>query len=222
MKKIFELIQDNLLRNRRPSVFGPHQLLPIITISRERGSGGRLIAYKVAQRLGRPWQVYHKEIIEDITKRSHLEKALIKEVDEKRIPTINRLLLDVFSKKYSTFSNYYKHLLQVLATIGNRGRAIIIGRGANFLFPHALNVRIICPMAQRIAWMMRFEKMSRSEAELNLADSDRDREEYNRVLFHHSPKKAHHYDLIIRTGEKISLDDAADIIVYAARKRFGI
>ncbi len=222
MKKIFELVQHNLLRNRARLSLESQPLLPIITLSRERGSGGRLIAYLVAQKLGTPWKVYHKEIIEDITKRSNLQEELIREVDERRIPMINRLLLDIFRKQYPTLNNYYKHLLQVLSTIGNRGHAIIIGRGANFLFPQALNVRIICSMKQRIAWMMEYEKISREKAIKNLTDSDHDREEYNRVLFHHSPKKAHHYDLIIRTGEKLSLEDAAELIVQAAKKRFRI
>jgi len=222
MRKIFQLIQRNLLSEKTEAYLRLRKKLPIITISRERGSGGRPIAYLVAKKLGPPWEVYHKQIIDDITKQTRLEKELISQVDEKQIPMIERILLDTLGKKYSTLSNYYKHLLRVLSAVGNRGHAIIIGRGANFLFSKSLNVRIICTMPQRIAWMMEYEKMTREEAILDLDRSDLEREEYNRVLFHHSVKKAHHYDLIVRTGRNVSIEDAADIIVCAAKKRFQI
>lgn len=223
MKKLFELINKNL---ESTSIFGflrgrERSSLPIITISREKGSGGRPIAFLVARQLGTPWRVFHKDIVDQIAKETNLEKELIEEVDEDNVPFIEQMIDNVMGKQYMNLSAYYKHLVRILSTIGNRGHAIIIGRGANFLFPNALKVRIICEMEERIRKVMKYEKVSRREAVEMIEESDKKRTEFTKSLFQHDPRKAHHYDLIIRTGVNVTLEDAADLIVDAAKKRFG-
>lgn len=224
MKKLFELINKNL---ESTSIFGflrgrERSSLPIITISREKGSGGRPIAFLVARQLGAPWRVFHKDIVDQIAKETNLEKELIEEVDEDNVPFIEQMIDNVMGKQYMNLSAYYKHLVRILSTIGNRGHAIIIGRGANFLFPSALKVRIICEMEERIRKVMKYEKVSRREAVEMIEESDKKRTEFTKSLFQHDPRKAHHYDLIIRTGVSVTLEDAADLIVDAAKKRFGL
>lgn len=222
MRKLFELINKNLFfagvfqRAKKPA----GRQLPIITISREKGSGGRMVAHLVAKKLGRPWKVYHKEIIDEIAKKTNLEKELIKEVDEAHVPLIEKIIGNFFGKRYLNLASYYKNLVKILSTIGQRGHAIIVGRGANFLFPTALKVRLICEMPQRILWMREYENLTEKEALLRIEKSDKERMEFVRTVFNHDPRKAHHYDLIIRTGPRLSIDDAADLIVKMAKKRF--
>lgn len=224
MKKLFQLISKNWHRSqpKLPVLKNLNQRLPIITISRERGSGGKVVAQLVAKKLGAPWRVYHKEIIDEIAKETHLEKQLIKEVDEKRYYLIDRMIADTLGKNYLTLNSYYKNLLKILSTIGNRGYAVIIGRGVNFLLPSALKIRIICQMEQRIKWMMKYEKMTKTQAISDIDESDKNRDEFTKTLFGHNVRKAHHYDLTIRTGKGLDIEEAADLIVSLAKKRFGI
>ncbi len=227
MKKLYELIQKNsllatlsdLLSKSRPPARAE---LPIITLSREKGSGGRPIAYLVEKQLGEPWKVYHKEIIEVIAKETKLEKKLIKEIDESNIPLIEEIVAEFFGRRYFNFSTYYRNLVKILSTIGHRGYAIIVGRGANFLIPASLKVRIICEMPQRIKWMMEYEHLTKTQAVKSIEESDRRRIEFIETIYKHDPRKAHHYDLVIRTGPKLSIDDAATLIVTAAKRRFRI
>lgn len=222
MKRFFELINKNIsefFTGKRPPL-SIEKELPLITISREKGSGGRPIAYLVAEKLGKPWEVFHKEIIDEMAKEVKLQKELISEVDENRIPFIEELVADFFGKKNVTLSNYYKHLVKILSTIGHRGYAVIVGRGANYLLPHALKVRTICEMQQRIAWMMEFENISKNEAVRRIKESDEKRYDFEKALYNHDVRKAHHYDLVIRTGTNLGIGEAADIIVNAAKKRF--
>jgi len=224
MKKLFELINQNFRSSRLFGFLQQHENndLPLITISREKGSGGRPIAFLVAKKLGKPWRVFHKDIVEHIAKEANLEKELIEEVDESNKPLIEQIIDNVMGKQYINLPGYYKHLVRILSTIGNRGHAIIIGRGANFLFPKALKVRIICVMEERIRKVMKYEKVTRREAIELIDTSDKKRSEFTRSLFQHDPRKAHHYDLIIRTCHNVSLEDAADLIVKAAKQRFHI
>lgn len=222
MKRIFQLIDKNL-RSLKLSLFAkktPDKNLPLITISREKGSGGRMIAHLVAKKLGNPWKVYHKEIVEEIAKNTHLEKELINEIDEKHVSLIDDLVSNFFGKKNLSLSGYYKQLIKIISTINQRGFAIIVGRGANFLLPHALKVRTICEFEQRITWLMKFENISRREAMARIEKSDRERREFIETLFHHDHRKARHYDLIIRTSSDLSIEDASNLIVKLAKKRF--
>jgi cytidylate kinase len=225
MKRLYELIQKNLSFDKVSELFGKQlskDQLPLITISREKGSGGRPIAHLVAKKLGYPWKVYHEEIVNEIVEKTHLETQLVKEVDEANIPLIDEIVADFFGRRYLNLSGYYKELIKILSTIGHRGHAVIVGRGADYLFPHALKIRIICEMDQRIKWMREFEKITRDEAVRRIDESDKKRIEFVETVFKHDPRKAHHYDLVVRTGTSLSIEDAADLIVRLAKRRFGI
>ncbi len=221
MKRLFELINRNLegtaIRgfgkniNTKPS---------LITISREQGSGGRPIAYLLAKKLKNPWRVYHKDIVDEIAQETSLDLELIEQLDEHQSSAIKELLNTVFGKQFLTMNAYYKHLLHILASIGTRGNAIIIGRGANFLFPQALKVRIVSSMEDRIQAMIKYEHISSKEAKKQIEKSDQDRNTFTQELFHHDPRKAHHYDIVIRTGKNITVEDAADMILALAKKKF--
>jgi cytidylate kinase len=225
MKKIFQLINKNLSffslagfqkKDKKPKP------LPVITLSREKGSGGKLIADLVAKKLGKNWKVYHKEIIEKIAQETKLEKELISQIDEKNISLVEKLIGDFLGKHHPPLSTYYRQLIKILSQINQRGYAVIVGRGAEYLLPQALKIRIICEMEQRIKWLMQFEKLSRKQALEQIEKSDTERLNFIKTLYKHDQRKAHHYDLVIRTGPNLSLEDAADLIVSLAKKRFKI
>lgn len=223
MKKIYRLIEKNLIEK----IFPQEQIIsqgapPIITISREMGSGGKPVANLVAKRLGKQWKVYDQEIIDEIAKEAKLEKQLVKSIDEKRLPLVDELIAEIFGRRFLNLSGYYKHLVKVLSLIGQRGYAIILGRGANFFFPHALKIRIVCEMNQRITWEMTHENISRSMAIKRIENSDEERHHFVQILFNHDHKKAHHYDLVVRTGPNLTIEDATDMIVDLAKRRFKI
>lgn len=221
MKRLFELINKNLEGTSLHHLYkNKNTNLRIITISRERGSGGKPIAYLLAKKLGAPWRVYHKDIVDEIAHETALDPELVEQLDERQSSAIKELINTVFGKKFLSMNAYFKHLLHTLASIGTRGNAIIIGRGANFLFPNALKVRIVSSMEDRIQAMMQYEHISAREAKKSIEESDTDRNTFTKELFQHDPRKSHHYDLVIRTGKNISAEDAADTISLLAQRKF--
>ena len=215
MRRLFELINKNFdgtLLHR----------VPIITISREKGSGGRTIAYLIAKKLKSPWRVYHKDIVEEIANETALDPELVKELDEHQSSAIKELLSSIFGKQFLSINTYHKHLLHILATIGTRGYAVIIGRGANYLFPNALKVRIVSSMENRIHALVKYEHISPKEAKKQIEQSDKERNEFTTSLFQHDQRKAHHYDIVIRTSKDINVEDATDVIISLAKKKFKI
>lgn len=224
MKRLFNLINKNyetfykhVFHIRQPL---QENHLPIITISRQMGSGGKPIADLVVRKLGKPWKVYHKDILDQIAKEAKLEKEIVEEVEETKKPLISEIVFDALGKKYMSLPSYYKQLLKILSKIGKRGNAIIIGRGASYLFPKSLKIRIICDFEQRIKWLMKYDKISKSEAMQRIKESDLARANFTKTLFKHDDQKAHHFDLVIKTGSNLGIKEAADLIVCLVKKRF--
>jgi hypothetical protein len=206
---------DNLLQQCR----GP---LPLITISREMGSGGKAAANLIALQLGKPWKVFDHELIDKIAKNKKLEEDLIETINPKKLPLVDIIINKTFGKRISRLTGYQRHLIKVMTLVGLKGYTIILGRGGNFLFPEALNIRMICQMDQRIVWEMTYENISRPEAEKRIYESDKERREFVESLFNHNHTKAYHYDLAIRTGKDITVEDAANIIIDLAKRKFRI
>lgn len=226
MKKVHELINTNFFKSIYSNFIKKEEekedKLPLITISREKGAGGRLIAHLLKKKLKDPWKVYRKEIVERIAKESRLEQKLINEVDEKKIPLIDEVISNFFGKRYMKLNDYYRYLIKILSTIGNRGYAIIVGRGANSLFPHSLKVRVISDFEYRIKSMIKYQKVSRKKAISLIQNSDEDRKAFTQALFKHDIRNPRNYDIVIKTGDDLNIKDATDIIYKLAKNKFNI
>lgn len=221
MEKFYKIFQNNFFHKKK--AFQPaNGSLPLITISREMGSGGKSTANLIALQLGEPWKVYDHELIDEIAKNKDLEDKLIKSIDPKKLPLVDVIISNTFGKRLTNLSGYQRHLVRVMTLVGIKGYSIILGRGGNLLFPHALNIRMICQMDQRIIWQMTYENVSRGEAIRRIEKSDHERKEFVESLFNHNHCKAYHYDLVIRTGTFITIEDAGNIIIDLAKRKFKI
>src|SRR3989339_160079 len=221
MEKFYKIFQNKFFSSKKSSQQsnGP---LPLITISRQMGSGGKSVANLIASYLGKPWMVYDHEQIDKIAKNKQLEEKLAHSIDPKKLPLADIIIAKTFGKRFPHLSGYQRHLIRVMTLVGLKGYAIILGRGGNFLFPHALNIRMICQFDQRITWQMTYEHISRPEAIKRIEESDIERKEFVESLFNHNHCRAYHYNLVIRTGSDITIEDAANIIIDLAKRKFKI
>src|SRR4030042_3393148 len=135
------------------TLFGPHKKFdPCITVSRETGSGGRLIATLVAKKL--KMKFYDKEFVELIAKSARKRKEVIETLDERSRGFVEGLINSLAdSNSKLSESRYLRYLYQTILSLTEKSKAVILGRGANFIIPaeKALNVRIIAPLDVRIA-----------------------------------------------------------------------
>lgn len=226
MKRLFELVEKNLfLSNLSKKLHFPSKKdfnKPIITISREFGSSGSIIAEKIAKKLGKKWKAYHSEIVNKIAIQTNISRDIIDKIDETKIPAINLIIGDFFGKKYVNLSNYLKNLKKVISNISDRGYAVIVGRGSNFLLPGSLKIRIITDMEKRIRNVMKFRKVSREKAILMINSSDKKRSEFTTQLFKHSNKNPYHYDIVFKTGDFLDDDEVVSVISQIAKKKFNL
>ncbi len=219
MEKFYKFFRKSFFRTSPPK---HNNSYPIITISREMGSGGKSTANLIASQLGEPWKVYDHEYIDKIAKDKKLEEKLVASIDPKRLPLADIIIAKTFGKRFSRLSGYQRHLIKIMTLVGLKGHTIILGRGANFLFPNSLKIRFVCQMDQRIIWQMTYEHISRGEAEKRINVSDIERKEFVHSLFNHNHCRAYHYDLVIRTGSDITVEESANVIIELAKRRFKI
>ena len=83
MKSIPQLIEEQVHRWQIQQQKKPEDkaIVPIVTLSREPGSGGRIVAQKLSERLG--YQVFHQEVLHEMAKRAEISEQLLATLDER-------------------------------------------------------------------------------------------------------------------------------------------
>ena len=187
---------------------------PVITIRRTMGSGGRIVARKLADDLG--FSLWDKELIDAIAAASEMPKSIVEAFDEKTISEIRLLIYAVLGNYDLTGFMYLKHLTRIVAAIASVGNAVILGRGVNFLLPNALNIRMDASLERRIENMMSYEGEDRHKAEGKIRKSDRERERFVMDVFGKERVRSFNYDVSLWM-DKFTADGAVEIIKAAYR-----
>ncbi|MDD2823091.1 MAG: cytidylate kinase-like family protein [Candidatus Daviesbacteria bacterium] len=221
--KIFNIVNKNL----QSSINHPftksvleNKSFPIITISREKGAGGIVVAEKLAKKLGKKWDYYHKDIVDQIAKESKTSPERVEELEEKPIPYLQDFLEGWIGGDGMDVNKYHKNLIKVLYALGSKGHSILVGRGANFIFPNSLKVRIIADKEQRIKWLMQYEKLSEKAATEEADETDKESTKFISNLYNKDITDPKNYDLVIKTSLVLPAEEAVDIIARVAKKRF--
>ena len=195
------------------------QPLPTVTISRERGSGGSSIARLVAERLG--FVLFDSEIVDHVARSASVDRLVVMHMDERSQRSIQAWADRVTQNQNFSAQSYMAHLTKTLLTIGEKGRAVIIGRGAHLLLPveRCIRVRVIAPQEIRIQRLAAGLGREPSEAAAVIAETDQQRAEFIRESFQQIDANPLLYDLVINTG-RIALETAAELVGRAVEAKF--
>lgn len=183
--------------------------MAIITISRGSYTRGKEIAEKVAKKLG--YDCVARETLLEASKEFNVpEIKLVRALHD--APSI----LDRFSYGKEKFLAFYqaaflKHL--------QKDNIVYHGLAGHFLLKgvhHVLKVRIIADMEDRVKFEMEREKISEKQAYRLLKNDDEERSKWSKYVHGIDTNDPSLYDLVIKT-RKIAVDDAVDIICYAAK-----
>ena len=191
---------------------------PIITISREPGSGGSEIARRLSRALN--MDLIGGQIIQHVADSAKMSRKVIESLDEKEVSFRDTLLMSLFGESRPWPADYLKHLTRVIGTIGAFGNVIIVGRGANFILPQekTFKVRIIAPLELRIKYIMDDSGYKRAEAEQYVVKRENNGKAFIRKYYNVDVADPKYYDIIINT-EKISIGQATESIISAFNQR---
>ena len=191
---------------------------PVITISREPGSGGSEIARRLAKALD--MDLIGAQIIQHVADSAKMSRKVIESLDEKEVSFRDTLLSSLFGEYRPWPGEFLQHLTRVIGTIGVFGNTIIVGRGANHILPRekAFKVRIIAPLEYRIKYFMEDRGYTKAEAEQYVVKTENNRKAFVRKYFNADVADPKHYDIIINT-EGMSLEAATQAIIAAFKKK---
>ncbi len=187
----------------------------IIALGREFGSGGHVIAKKLAEHYNIP--LYNKELLAEIAKDGAYSREMLEHMDEKPVNlafmpmplggSAVSLEQDVAIRQF----NFMKKKAEV-----EKESFVVIGRCADEVLsdnPHLFRVFVLGEKDSKVKRIMEREGINEKQALAKMKKIDKMRKTYHNFYCENKWGDSRGYDLCINTG-KIDIDTAVDIIVH--------
>ncbi len=156
---------------------------PYVTVSREFGCDALGLADQLATRLD--WQVYDRQIVDEIARDAHVTRTVVQSLDERAQNWLGEYIANLTFAQPFTEVEFHHHLVKVVTAIARHGKAVIVGRGANFFLPPegGVRVRITAPIETRARWLESRHGMAHRDAMRRIRKEDSDRAAFVDHLF---------------------------------------
>lgn len=191
----------------------------IITISREFGSGGRLIGRRLAEKLDVPY--YDKELLDRIAEESGFCRKMIEDAEKKAKNSFLYSLASAMGtgeagpESLSLNERFFLAQFDTIKKIADEGPCVIVGRCADYILrgmPEATNVFIYAEEADKIKRAVQEYGVPEDSVKKMMKDTDKARANY--YAYHTGRKWGEHvnYHLSIDSGY-LEIEDIVDIII---------
>jgi cytidylate kinase len=199
-----------------------------ITISREYGAGGSVVARLVADALR--WRLVDNQVVEEVARRAGLTPDDVARREERGPSFVERLsralatatpeLLgaETVQPPEAEESRLVKLTEQVVRDACADGHVVLVGRAAVALLgsrEDALHVRVVADPEHRILVIMERLGVAREEATRRIKEVDANRARYHRLWYDRDWYDPRNYHLAVNTGW-LGLDRSAELVVTAA------
>lgn len=183
----------------------------IITITREYGSGGRLIAKKVAEALNIAF--YDNELIDETARQLGIDIDTIRKASQEKSSSfaysLNNcpLILPINDQVYATQAKIIKHLAE-------KEDCIIVNGCANYIledYPHVLRIFVYAPLESRIERVEKDYKEEHENTKKYVQKRDKQRKSYYNYYTTNTWANMKDYDLCINSD--MGIDEIAQLIV---------
>jgi len=203
----------------------------LITISREFGAGGSIVAERAAAALG--WRVVDNDFVARVAERAGLPESTVALRDE-RAPGFREWLVRALSRAAPELivpsnpappaeleeAELVRITESVVADLAVEGRVVLVGRAAPAVLGmkgDALHVRVVAPRADRVRAVMSRRGVDPAGAERLMDEMDSNRERYHREYYDRDWADPVHFHLVLNTG-LLGYHGAGDVIVDHARR----
>jgi cytidylate kinase len=206
-------------------------MIRVITIDREFGSGGAVIAEHVADRLG--WKLWDQRLTDEIAFRMDCERRLVEEREETRDPAYYRLFkafmrgsfegtLGAQRSKLVDADCIREVVVKLLPEIAETGNCVIVGRGGAYYLGNrhdALHVFIYALFEDKVR---RIQATGKTEQEaIALAEQvDADRASFIQQYFHVTWPERQRFHVMINSslGEQLAVETILDAVARLAKQ----
>jgi cytidylate kinase len=207
--------------------------MPIVTISRQYGSGGSEVAERVANALG--WHLYDNAMVDEVARRLGMSTEEVS-AREERVPSLPERIATAMALGVPEVMPTVADLAtepseerivevtkRVIEEAVQAGPAVLVGRGAQCMLAaraDALHVFCYAPAEVLASYVITNFGVSTAEAHRIVAEKNHQREQYVKRYWKRNWRDLANYHLCVNTAW-LGLDGAADVVVQLARERFG-
>lgn len=185
--------------------------MAVITISRQFGSNGEMIAEILAQ--AAECLLLNRKTLEKHLAEHHIPEIRVEWLSEKSPHELEDL--DYERAVYLDF------LKETVMGMSEKGHVFLLGRGGQFLFKDeedAFHIKVVASLDTRVAAIQKRFDVDKATALRLINQKDAEREEYT-LYFHRSDSSdPHAYDILINTS-KVSIPEASEIILFFLVKK---
>ena len=208
--------------------------MSVVTISRLYGSGGSEVAALVAKDLG--WSLLDNAIVDAVAARLGIAPSEVA-AREERVPSLVQRIVETMAlgsqewlspltqaKREPTDEQLVEVTHHIVDEALARGPLVLVGRGAQAILAHrsdALHVFCYAPRGALIARSMERDRLDEQAAAKLVDDTNGRREHWVRKHWNRSWRDHANYHLSVNT-DWLGIAGAAELIVIAARKQFGL
>jgi CMP/dCMP kinase len=194
-------------------------LIRTVTIEREYGAGGGVIAKKLAGRLG--WTLWDQELTCEIARLANVDQTVVERMDERCDSMFHRLMkvfmrgsmeqsLPVRELGHFDADSMVAFMQRVISGAASEGNSVIVGRGAPFLLrgrPDTFHVFIYASLDEKIRRLRETGKTG-EQAEEEILNVDRQRVLFVRKYFgmEWPTRELYHMMINSQVGDEVVLD----------------
>jgi cytidylate kinase len=166
-----------------------HVIRPVVTISRDAGCSGNVIADLLAEKLNafyedsgkkKDWKVINKEVIEMAARELELHPSKIKPIFKGEKKTLlDEMIFSMSTKYYKSDRKIKRTITDVIKSFAQEGNVIIVGRAGVAIsqdHPASLHLKLYAPLEWRIEVIAKKHKISSSEARKYIQEVDKGRD----------------------------------------------
>jgi len=190
----------------------PHARPTVITLSREAGSNGDVVAEALASRLN--LEVHDRDVIDRVAQRMHTDASAVSALDEAMGRARDLWLYSLFTGYDLSQGSFKRHLINVLLSFGRIG-GIVVGRGGHLVLGRVATLRIRLTGSPE-ACARRYGEAHGLDAAKAREDVDRinhDRSRFVWDMFHARLNDPTTFDVVVNTDRFNDPESVADMIV---------
>lgn len=198
----------------------------VITIGRQIGAGGKLLAEELSRRLGVP--VYNRELVEEAARQSGLDRGLFEKADEHE-SNLTPLGAGIWSFGSMMLPGYINNdtlfaiQSQAIESLAEKGSCIIVGRCADHVLRESegvLSVFVTAPLEDRVKRVCASSERTEKECRSHIASAEKKRASYYNYYTFKTWGAAESYDLSLNSS-LFGIEGCADIVEAALRSKLG-
>jgi len=203
--------------DRGLGAIAPVPLAASVAVSREVGARGGEIARRLSAKIG--WPVYDRDMLDYASQDAVACADLTADLSPLATAWVEERMCYLQQHDLLSSEDSFERYARLILTLGAKGEAIFVGRGAGFILPRwsTLHVRVTAPLNDRIVYISQWLRLTREEAAEQVRLRTVNREAFLATCFR-LPADGILHDMMLNSsalGEEL----CADLIVLALRSK---